>query len=721
MNSDIRDENEVFSELETLCTSPGYAHAIAYFCFRDNTIKYADKMEVEDVLQQYSMKRLLRTEISTLVGLALKGDFDTENPPPSVIQTYIDRTESLLQELHNSMMLPFMQSIDPEKINKENFNPLKNGSMLREAIFYGGEAAYHFQYKDLSFFKYQNDSDWFLKNKGYSLEQAHKIISTISDIQNDKINKFKSELIDKIPEEWSVLPSFTFSIDEISHTSGETNSVVSSFVNSFVIPNEIDKGIFSALDDFNPSNAYPIIKLNDGNFLLFQNHSLLEALYETPFFWLLNDPSYKDTARENRGAFTEGFSARRLKTVFGEGRVFTNVDIYKNKNRVTEIDVLVIFSNRAIVLQAKSKKLTIAARKGNDNCLKSDFKKAVQDAYNQAFKSAECLNDTNCQLIDSDGNEIKIDRSFQEIYPFCVVSDHYPSLSFQARQFLKYQETESIMPPFIMDVFFLDVMTEMLQSPLHFLSYVNRRVKYSERIMSGHELTILSYHLKQNLWINDESTMLHLGDDICADLDLAMLTRRAGAPGVDTPEGILTRYKDTHFDRLVNEIDQRDDPRTINLGFMLLTLSGDTIEQLNSGISQLIELYNRDGNHHDLTLGIGEGLTGLTIHCNSDDINISGPRLKDHCLRRKYTERANTWFGICINPNNRNTQFGVNFDSEWEKSSAMDEITKDLPKLQNLRSNKSINFKTKIRGRRKIGRNEKCLCGSGKKYKKCCL
>jgi hypothetical protein len=46
--------------------------------------------------------------------------------------------------------------------------------------------------------------------------------------------------------------------------------------------------------------------------------------------------------------------------------------------------VLVLFGNRAIVLQAKAKKLTLEARKGNDNQLKDDFKKSVQESYDQA-------------------------------------------------------------------------------------------------------------------------------------------------------------------------------------------------------------------------------------------------------------------------------------------------------------------------------------------------
>lgn len=122
---------------------------------------------------------------------------------------------------------------------------------------------------------------------------------------------------------------------------------------------------------------------------------MVEALYETLFFWFNSDAAYRNIAMCHRGEFTEEFSSRRLKRVFGEKRVFQNVDIVDAKNnKAGEIDVLVVFANRAIVLQAKSKKLTIAARKGNDLSLKDDFKKAVQDAYNQAFSCSNYLTDS---------------------------------------------------------------------------------------------------------------------------------------------------------------------------------------------------------------------------------------------------------------------------------------------------------------------------------------
>lgn len=88
----IRTEAEVFSDLSKLCISPGYLHAIAYFCYRYNTIRYGDEMTTEDVLEQFGADRLVRTEISTLIGLACKGDLNAEMQAPETIQRYIDNS-----------------------------------------------------------------------------------------------------------------------------------------------------------------------------------------------------------------------------------------------------------------------------------------------------------------------------------------------------------------------------------------------------------------------------------------------------------------------------------------------------------------------------------------------------------------------------------------------------------------------------------------------------
>jgi hypothetical protein len=700
----VRKESEIFSELAKVCASPGYVHAIAYFCYQND---------------KRSKDFLVRTEISTLVGLACKKQLNLELPSPEVLQGYIDKTNSLLKEIHQSMMRPKEYIFDPNKVSDQNFNPFKDGLVLREAIFYGGESAYHFQYRDFSKIKYEKDNDWFLKNKGFSIQQVIDVVSSIQLLQNHKVNDLMKSFFDKDPSEWTFFPVYKFTAREVSEISNLKIDTVKLVIESFVAP-PIDKDEFNALDDFNPQNAYPIIRLPKDEYLLFQIYSLTQALYETPFFWFNDDASYRSTAMQYRGEFTENFSAERLKLVFGEKRVFLNIDIYNSKDKAGEIDVLVVFADRAIILQAKSKKLTITSRKGNDNSLQSDFKKAIQEAYDQAYLCATLLSDKKYKLVEKSGKELNINREYKEIYPFCVTSEHYPALSFQARQFLKFQETENIKSPFVMDVFLLDVMTEMLQSPLHFLSYVNRRTSYGDKIFSTHELTILSYHLMNNLWVDDEYGILILNDDISGDLSHAMLVRRDGTPGSDTPEGILTKYKGTIFDQIIRDIDRLEHSAIISLGFTLLSLKEDTIKSINNGISELIRRGRKDSQNHDLTIMTKEE-RGLTIHCNDDHESISWPRLESHCEQRKYKHKSSSWFGICIGQKVPRLRFGINKEYEWVQSNEMDELVKDLPKPQNLKGKNNINFAPATRQSKKIGRNEKCPCGSGKKYKKCCL
>ena len=115
---------------------------------------------------------------------------------------------------------------------------------------------------------------------------------------------------------------------------------------------------------------------------------------------------------------------------------------------------------------------------------------------------------------------------------------------------------------------------------------------------------------------------------------------------------------------------------------MILTLSEETVRQINSGLQTILKLANKDKKHHDLTVGISGGSTGLTIHCNNDPTQIAAERLRSHCERRKYTEKADVWFGICLDPVTSDLRFGLKLAFQWEKSDRMDAIVKGSSTFQ---------------------------------------
>lgn len=670
-----RPEPEIFVELASLCLSPGYIHAIAYICWRDNFITYAKEMTPEDMAKSYAPGRLIRTEISTLIGLMVKGEIDYTVPKPTTLQRYLDKTKELLEELHWSMMAPMMASFKSSSAGPA-LRPFGQGAVLREPIFYGGESAYSFQYRDFARDRYARDDSWLEANKGFTASEAHAAVSAISRIQNKRLVSTLEAFRKAQSSSWTFLPGFTFSVSDVAKVAHLDSSHAAAILKAFSLDKTEMNDAFVSLSDFNITNALPIIETPDGRYILLQAYSIVESLYDSPFYWMIADEKYRQTAMKHRGEFTERLSASRLQSVFGTVSVYSNVDIIGPKReKLGEIDVLVSFGNRAIILQAKSKKMTLEARRGNDLQIRDDFKKAVQDAYDQGFKCAENLKAGTGTLVGSDGAEIALPIRPEEIYILCVVSDHYPALTVQAREFLKWQAVDGIYPPLVTDVFLLDVLAEMLNSPLRLLSYVDRRVGYTDKLTSINELTILGHHLSRNLWLDEEYDLVMISDDVAIDLDTAMCVRREGVDGNPTPRGILTRVGQTAVGKLLGMIEAQTDPALIDLGFMLLTLSEDTINDVSAGISRITHQARDDGKSHDVTVGFDDAGTGLTIHSNVDSNSDAARRLLNHCVLRKYAHKADNWFGLCLRPSDGTPRFGIYLKSKWQQDDTLDAAT----------------------------------------------
>ena len=699
-----KTEQAIFDELGQLCVSPGYIHALAFICVYNNVLGIYDELSGQDLLKMYSPGRLIRTELMTLVGLTVKSPIEFTLPVRSTIQKYIDETDRLLKELHSAIGSPFLDQVTPEKLEDPNFNPFAYGSALREPIFYSGEAAYAFQLRDLALPKYASDNEWLQQNKGFSINDAHRVVQSFVEVQNRKLTELPTILMQKPQAEWSVLEGFSVTPDEIVTENGLDLERVQRVLSAFALPRGNFNSGFRSLHDFNACTGAPLIERAPGSFILFSYHALANSLYESPFYWMIDDPRYKETASANRGNFAEQFVRERLSPVFEDKRVFRGVKVLESKGKErTDIDVLALFGNRAIVVQAKSKKLTLEARKGNDGQIKTDFKKAVQEAYDQGYEAATALLDSTYKYRDSDGQSIQI-RVPTEVFIITVLSESYPALAFQARQFLRYQSTDAIAAPIITDVFAIDVMTEMLDSPLWFVDYLRRRTTYTEKLYVPDELTALALHLRQNLWLEEDYDLVHLTDDISCDLDAAMTVRRDGLPGKRTPQGILTRFEGLTITGILKQIEAKPSSDTLGFAFTVLSADEETIKKLSEGIDEASRRFDKDGEAHNFTMSLRSApATGVIVHCNQDPIEEAWRSLRSHCENRKYLHRAGEWYGICIEPRTKKLRFGIGLEFKWEHDEAMERRTRAI-------QNEEV---------RKVGRNDPCPCGSGKKYKKC--
>jgi hypothetical protein len=94
--------------------------ALAFLCFRDNIVRYKGEMTADDMKHMFSPEHLVRTEISTLMGLTIKADIDYSLPDPAVTQ-------------HRAIAASPLVGVDLQEAVKKGINPFATGDAFREA------------------------------------------------------------------------------------------------------------------------------------------------------------------------------------------------------------------------------------------------------------------------------------------------------------------------------------------------------------------------------------------------------------------------------------------------------------------------------------------------------------------------------------------------------------------------------------------------------------
>lgn len=305
---------------------------------------------------------------------------------------------------------------------------------------------------------------------GFTATDAALIVEAIVQIQSQKAKSHLASLREVDPALWTMLPAFELKVDDIISGTGLPGAIVTSFLEAFTCDVQLKNKAFRSITDFNLTSVKPIILL-EGRHFLFQYVSLMEALYESPAHWMYQDVAYRATASLNKGGFTEEMAFEYLRKIFGEAHVFQNLDLYNGASKVGEIDVYISFGEIGIICQCKSKKLTAAARSGNLTKIQEDFQGAIQDSYTQCRVCFDGLQAPDIVARDVAGNVVTLQKP-ERVFPITVIAQHYPALSVQVPEFLKTSSASGFENPLCIDLFTLDVLAELVPSPIRVLAYL---------------------------------------------------------------------------------------------------------------------------------------------------------------------------------------------------------------------------------------------------------
>lgn len=575
---------------------------------------------------------------------------------------------------------------------------------MTEPIFYGGSGAYDFQYLDFAAQKYAADSKWIRDHMGIDIPQMGGIARELKSLHEGKYNSQESIKRGEFPKLCAAALSI-FSFDEADLQKFGSDPV-KAFVRAFsLIPGKVNSSLHLP-GQFNELQSRPIVQLPDGRYFLPIGFNLSEAIYETPFFWMNSDDAYRSTALLHRGQFAENATADLLARIFGASNVYTAVEIKESKGKtLTDIDVLAVVGNKAVIAQVKSKRLTELAKLGDESRLTADFKLAVQEAYEQGLLSRQALLNRKDSFF-SGNKEIHLSERIDDAYILCITLDHYPAVMHQLDVYLTKQADDPF--PVAISIFDLDILAFYLADPFEFAYYLRQRTTLSTYYKADTEMSLLGMHLKQKLFKKKEADIEVVGSSFAQLVDANFPVLRGSVPKTAAADKLHHQWKNAEFETLVNQAKSTNEPGFTDAVFFLYDLSGEGAD----GLVQTLKLLKRksasDHKSHDARIPISDAHGGMTIVAEPESYTKLQDKLIGLSRLAKYKSQADIWLGLgCLVSSNRLVDAMVFSKTPWKPDPELEELSKLLRGKPMLPSGK------------KVGRNQPCPCNSGKKFKHC--
>ena len=300
-----RNVEAIFGDLRTLSQGEGALHDISLIMYRDwvVAIDVQEAKVADDPEKRWSTTKLNNNELMLLLGLMVQSSSDRTYSNVVAGDKFEQAADKLLREFHDRLIADSVPADrgDPSQTER------KLGSAAREAIYYGADSFYLHQLERFARDRYRDDFEWLLRNAGQSarpmVEMARFILDRVSQ-QMTAIGAMKKEGI--ASSKADLTNSLLIAKADLTKKFGDNKT--GAFVSKFATPITDANETFTSPFVVNQVYLAPLIDL--GEHLYAPNsYRLIESIYESPFYWMMLDDSYRDTAATHRGAFLERTAA----------------------------------------------------------------------------------------------------------------------------------------------------------------------------------------------------------------------------------------------------------------------------------------------------------------------------------------------------------------------------------------------------------------------------
>ena len=369
-----------------------------------------------------------------------------------------------------------------------------------------------------------------------------------------------------------------------------------------------------------------------------------------------------------------------------------------------------------LLVEAKSKQFRFEGRVGDVGRLRTDIVKNVQDAFEQSLRVKRYIaSEDECLFKEkSNGKHLSFkSASIKKVFSISITFNNLANIATSLNKLSDLNLFTDKDYPFSICESDFELLTKTNLTPDIFLHYIQRRIElFSEEIeWSGDEVDLFCAYLDSRLLFdnlalgkNEQVNALHF-NGYSTQFDELMAYERDEYP--TKPNIQLNLPPDVI--RLFETLKYYDDEGARWIAFALLALSDKLLNNVTQFLLN-IELESLSTGYRTMTFVENDTvvvLVGTKYH--------SFDELRSHMVGKALVEKYRYKARKCI-------VVGKKHDPEQKPNNLFD--TADYIEFKwvyDEESEKVLASYPKDKISKKIGRNDLCFCGSGKKFKKCCI
>jgi hypothetical protein len=442
-----------------------------------------------------------------------------------------------------------------------------------------------------------------------------------------------------------------------------------------------------------------------------------------------NDPLLRDRYGKSIADWMELEIERQLQRLFPASSVIRNACFLDpdNPGGETEADVVVVWGPFLIVVDAKGKRVATEALRGSRVRLKQTIGKNIQDAFVQSLRVVRVLDrDGRIRFKEkATGRIVEVEQaSLRRVMPISVTLQNLSGIATQLAVTQKLGLFKGNAYPWSVAIDDLDVITRFAASPDVFLHYIERRTAHQNVPVGlhGDELDIFGHYLGNRLhssiYEGRKEIIGHTtgpnfiafdgGDEAFEPFYTAEWN------GTPLPLATVGLKLPPQIQAVLSELRNRTDDGARWVAFALLGLSDAALTRLASGLDDMKSHLAEGQRILRGTTREGDLVINVLAHRGlPQDKFFKNVTLRSRLEHYRTRPRATITIGIDQRDTTKPFEVAQWLEGPWEHDPVIEKLLaedRDQPRIAKL-----------PRGVSKPGRNDKCPCGSGKKFKHCCI